>query len=94
MTAKWGICVLLAALLFISTGCRTRQPNLKPDTTAETLKDPPPNAYMSASLPKQALAQPSDPGRAAIDPAKGMGTMPMRSGGPMMPGMSNTGYNR
>lgn len=94
MTVKWGICgLLLAVMLCVSAGCRTKQPNLKPETTAEQLVAPPDGTYMSASLPKKAFDQQADPGRAALDPTKGLGTMPMRGGGGgMMPGMTNSGY--
>jgi hypothetical protein len=83
MTAKWGICGLLLAMLFLSAGCRTKQPNLKPDTTAEQFIEPQPGTYMSPSLPKRAFDTVADPGRAALDP-KGLGSMPSR--GSMMNG--------
>lgn len=86
MTAKLGICVLLVALLALSTGCRTPQPNLKPEKTVEQLVAPPPGTYMRSTLPKQAFSPPEDPGRFALDP-KSPGAMPTRgsmSGGPGM----------
>ena len=83
MTAKWGICVLLVALLALSSGCRTRQPNLKPETTAEQLIEPPAGQYATASMPKQAFTPMADPGKYALD-AKSPGVLPTR--GSMVPG--------
>jgi len=88
MAAKWGICgLLLAVMLLAGSGCRTKQPNLKPENTAEQLVAPLDGSYMSPSLPKQAMSPMPDPCRAAIDP-KNLGSMPpMRgAGSPMMPG--------
>lgn len=79
MTAKWGICVLLFALLFVTGGCRTRQPNVKPDTMAEQFVEPPAGMYTTTGMPRAAFDKAIDPGRLAIDP-KGPGAMPTRGG--------------
>ena len=80
MTAKWGICVVLVALLALSTGCRSSQPNLKPETTAEKLVDPPANTRLSSDYPKQAFSPVTDPTKNGIEAAKGVGGMPTRGG--------------
>ena len=84
MTAKWAICSILLALLFVSAGCRTRQPNLKPDTTAEQFIEPPPGSYSTTGMPRAAFDKAVDPGRLAIE-SKGAGAMPTRGSG-MGPG--------
>lgn len=89
MTAKWGSGVILAVCLAILAGCRTNQPNLKPDITASTeqFNAPPMDArYESPAYPKQAFDTPADPGRRNFD-AKGGAVMPARGGGGGMPGM-------
>jgi len=78
MAAKWGICVLLLGLLALTAGCRTPQPNLKPEPTAQQFNAPP-AGYETAGLPKRAFDAPSDPVKFGID-AKGPGTMPTRGG--------------
>ena len=90
MTAKWGICALLLAVLLLSTGCRTRQPNLKPETTAEQLIDPPAGAYTATGMPAQAFNKSVDPGKIALDP-RGAGAMPTGGRSPMMPGAGGMG---
>lgn len=89
MIAKWGICVLLVVLLGLSTGCRTPQPNLKPEKTAERLVGPPEGTYLASTLPKQAFTTPSDPAAAALDAKSGANMMPTR--GSMMPGSGGMG---
>ncbi len=76
MNAKWGICVFFVALLALTSGCRTPQPNIKPEKTAEQFNEPPANTYMSSTMPKQAFTSPNDPVKANIDPKNS----------PMMPG--------
>jgi hypothetical protein len=90
MTAKWAICGILLALLFVSAGCRTRQPNVKPDTTAEQFIEPPPGTYSTTGMPRAAFDKAVDPGRMAID-AKGPGTMPTRGSGMGAPGAGGMG---
>jgi len=77
MTAKWGICVFLVGVLALSSGCRTPQPNLKPDTSVELYNVPPPGTYNSAAMPKQAFSAPTDPSKFALD-SKAGGVMPTR----------------
>ena len=89
MSAKWGICVLLVALLGLAAGCRTPQPNLKPEKTAERLVGPPPNTYMASQLPKQAFSTQSDPAAATLDAKNNANMMPTR--GSMMPGSGGMG---
>ena len=84
MFAKWGSCVLLVAVLVMISGCRTPQPNLKPETTAEQFVEPPAGTYLSSAMPKQAFTSPSDPSKFSID-AKSPGALPTR-GSMMNPG--------
>jgi len=84
MIAKWAIGAFLLALLTVGTGCRSSQPNLKPEKTAERLVDPPAGSYMTSTMPKQAFQSVSDPAKYAID-GKSPGVLPTR-GGTMMPG--------
>ena len=90
MTAKWGSCAMLAICLAILAGCRTAQPNLKPDTTKEQFVLPPMGdaRYDTSVYPKQAFETPTDPNRIRFDD-KGGGVMPARGGG--MPGMGGAG---
>jgi hypothetical protein len=81
MIAKWGICALLIGLLTLASGCRTPQPNLKPADTAERFVEPPPGAYVSGGLPKQAMSTMTDPAKASLD-AKASGVIPSRGMGP------------
>jgi hypothetical protein len=82
MTAKWGICILLFAVLALA-GCRTPAPDLKPkDLKDEKITEPPPGRYNTPEYPKQAFSPLVDPTKDAMD-AKAEG-MPMRGG--MMPG--------
>src|SRR5262245_56384330 len=90
MIAKWGICALLLAVLVMNAGCRTRQPNLKPETTAEQLVDPPAGLYTSTGMPSQAFNKAVDPGKAALDP-RGPNAMPSGGRSPMMPGAGGMG---
>jgi hypothetical protein len=83
MTAKWGSCAVLVVCLALMFGCRTPQPNLKPDKVKEQLIEPPPDArYDSSAYPKQAFDKAVDPGKAALDAKNTPG---MASKGGMMP---------
>jgi hypothetical protein len=74
MTAKWGSCLFLAVFVALTAGCRTPQPNLKPDKVPETLVAPPDDAkYDTPGMPKQAFDAPTDPTKQAMDP-KTMGS--------------------
>jgi hypothetical protein len=56
MTIKWGSCACLAGWLALLAGCRTPQPNLKPEKTPEVLTTPTNEArYDSPGYPKQAF---------------------------------------
>ena len=81
MSAKWGVWAFLLALMILTSGCRTPQPNLKPADTAERFVDPPQGAYATAGMPKQAFSTMADPARASLD-AKGPGVVPTRGMGP------------
>ena len=91
MTAKWGICALLLAMLFLNAGCRTRQPNLKPETTAEQLVEPPAGSDTSTGMPAQAFNKVVDPGKIAIEPRGPNGMMQNGGRSPMMPGAGGMG---
>ena len=68
MTAKWGSCAVLVVCLTLMLGCRTPQPNLKPEKAPEKLVEPPQEArYDSSAYPKLAFDTEVDPGRAALD---------------------------
>jgi hypothetical protein len=68
MTAKWGMCAILVIGLTLTVGCRTRQPELKPEKTAEKLVDPPTGGrYDTTGLPKQAFDKLDDPMKSAFD---------------------------
>ncbi len=55
MAAKWSIKVVFVSLMILSVGCRTSQPVLKPEKTAEVLRVAPQDArYESSAYPKQA----------------------------------------
>ncbi len=84
MTAKWGICIILFALVALAPGCRTAAPDLKPkDLKKEQLVEPPPGRYNTPEYPKQAFSPMVDPGKDAMD-AKTDVNMPGRGG--MTPG--------
>ncbi len=77
MTAKWGSCMALAICLAILGGCRTPQPNLKPDKTAEKLVEPPrEDRFDTPGYPKAAYDKMIDPGLKAMDTKNGV--MPTR----------------
>jgi hypothetical protein len=81
---KWGISAILVVCFAFMFGCRTPQPNLKPDKEAEKFVTPPQDArYDSPAYPKEAFDRPVDPGKAALD-AKNTPGMSQR-GGSMMP---------
>jgi hypothetical protein len=84
MTAKWGSCIFLAVLLALMAGCRTPQPNLKPDKTPEKLVAPPEGEarYETPGYPKQAFDAPTDPTKQTID-AKNAGSGRNMSAGGM-----------
>jgi hypothetical protein len=84
MTAKWGSCLFLMVFLALSAGCRTPQPNLKPEKTPETLVAPPEDPkYDSPGYPKQAFDAPQDPTKNAMDPkTMGSGRSSMSGGAP------------
>jgi hypothetical protein len=83
MTAKWGCCAILVVCFALMIGCRTPQPNLKPEKEPEKLVAPPPDGkYDSSNYPAQAFDKPVDPGKALLD-AKNTPGMPQR--GSMMP---------
>jgi hypothetical protein len=68
MNAKWGSCALLAICLVILAGCRSTQPDLKPDTSKEIFNAPPMEGrYQSSVYPKQAFDAPADPGKRMFD---------------------------
>lgn len=92
MSAKWGACAILALCLALSAGCRTPQPNLKPEKTPEKLVDPPQEArFDSPGYPKQAWDKPVDPFRSAFEAKTTPGVMPTR--GTMVPGAGMGGPN-
>jgi hypothetical protein len=77
MVAKWGSCVILAICLAVLAGCRTPQPNLKPEKTPEQLVSPPTGGrYDVAGLPKEAYDKMEDPNARAMDMKNGV--MPSR----------------
>jgi hypothetical protein len=76
---------MLAICLAIMAGCRTPQPNLKPDPTAEKLVSPPTRLDV-AGLRKEAFDKPSDPMQ-GMDTKNGV--MPTR--GSSMGGMGGAG---
>ena len=79
MTAKWEAAMLVVCLAILA-GCRTPQPNLKPDTTKEQFVLPPMDArYETSTYPKAAFT-PTDPNKIRIDD-KGGAVMPARGGG-------------
>jgi hypothetical protein len=84
MTAKWGSCIFLAVFLALSAGCRTPQPNLKPDKAPENLIPPPPDQkYDTPGYPKAAFDAPTDPSKQAMDPkTMGSGRNSMSAGAP------------
>jgi hypothetical protein len=91
MAVKWGSGVVLALCLLLPVGCRTTQPNLKPEKTREMLVDPPQGEarFDSPGYPQQAYDKPYDPIRNAFDAKANV--MPTR--GSMMPtgGMGGRG---
>ena len=78
MTAKWGSCAILVVCFALMLGCRTPQPNLKPEKAPEKLVEPPQEAkYDSSAYPKEAFDKVVDPGKALLD-AKNTPGMPSR----------------
>ena len=91
MTAKWGNCALLVVCLAILAGCRTPQPNLKPEIPKEQLVSPPQDTrYETSTYPKQAFDTPTDPSKRMQDDMKN-GVTPTRGGGGGMGGGSMGG---
>ena len=88
MTAKWGGCAILVICLMVLAGCRTPQPNLKPeDIKKEQFVQPPMEArYESSAYPKQAFDTAADPAKRAFEDMKNAGVMPAR-GSAGMPSM-------
>lgn len=83
MTAKCGSCAVLVVCLALMFGCRTPQPNLKPEKTPEKLVEPPQESrYDSSAYPKQAFDKPVDAGMIALE---NKNTPGMASKGAMMP---------
>lgn len=80
MAAKWKGCIFLASLLAVMAGCRSPQPNLKPDKSPEQFVSPPQEPrYDSSGYPKQAMDPLTDPAKEALDaknapgaPSRGM----------------------
>jgi hypothetical protein len=91
MTVKWGSCAILAICLAVLAGCRTTQPNVKPDDIAkEEFRAPPMEArYETTGYPKLAFDTGADPTRRMFDNQKNAGVMPAR--GTAMPGMGGGG---
>lgn len=88
MTAKWGICTILAFCLALGiVGCRTPRPEVKPAKLAERLVEPPPGVLASGDYPAAALDKLQDPARNAVDTKNGI--IPAR--GSMMPGQGMSG---
>ena len=89
MTAKWGMCAIVAVCLALPIGCRTAQPVLKPDKMPEKLVEPPQEArYESSGYPKQAYDKAVDPVRNPFE-SKTPGVMPTR--GSSIGGMNGMG---
>ncbi len=87
MTAKWGSCAILAICLSLLFGCRTLQPNVKPDSDPERFASPPEEGrYERPGYPKAAYDAPIDPVKRNLDAKGGMPSMG-RGGG--MPGMGS-----
>ncbi len=88
MTGKWGKCVCLAGCLALLVGCRTPQPNLKPEKSPEVLTIPPNDArYETSEYPKMAFDK-ADPTKVmSLDKAPGMGGPGGRGPGGSMMGM-------
>jgi hypothetical protein len=83
MAANWGSCAILVICFALMFGCRTPQPNLKPEKEPERFVVPPQEArYDSSTYPQQAFDKPVDPGKALLDQKNTPG-MPQR--GSMMP---------
>jgi len=82
MAAKWGSCAMMVVCLAILAGCRTSQPNLKPDITKEQFVAPPMDArYETSAYPKQAFDATSDPSKRLFDEKKNAAIMPARGAG-------------
>lgn len=88
MTAKWGSCVILATFVAIMAGCRTPQPNLKPEKTAENFVSPPARLDV-AGMRKEALDKMDDPTLRAMESKNGV--MPTR--GSSLGGMGGNGMS-
>jgi hypothetical protein len=79
MTAKWGSCAILVICFGIMFGCRTPQPNLKPEKVPEQLVSPPDDSrFGSPTYPDQAFDKPADPAKALMDAKNAAGGMPSR----------------
>ncbi len=87
---------MVAMLLFLAVGCRTAQPNLKPDKQPEVLNTPPQEArFNTSTYPKMAFEDSSPKNNPALNkdgvmPTRGsMGGMPGAGGGGGAPGGMN-----
>jgi hypothetical protein len=90
MTAKWVSCTFLGVCLAVLGGCRTTEPNLKPEKVKEQLVEPPQEArFDSPGYPKQAYDKQVDPIRNAFDAKTAPGVTPTR--GTMTPGAGGMG---
>ena len=90
MTAKWINCAALAICLALLVGCRSTQPDLKPEKTPEKLVDQPQEArFDSPGYPKQAYDKMIDPVKNAFDAKTSPNVMPTR--GSMMPSAGGMG---
>ncbi len=89
MTTMRGGMWMVAMLLFVTVGCRTSQPVLKPDYQPEVLNVPPREArFDTSTYPKMAF---DDPGsktnplsmpKDGVMPTRGSMGMPGAGGGP------------
>jgi hypothetical protein len=89
MTTMRGGMWMVAMLLFVTVGCRTTQPVLKPDKQPEVLNVPPQEArFNTSTYPKMAFEDSSPKNNPALNkdgvmPTRGaMGGMPGGAGAP------------